>query len=69
MEGCQHITSSCVKRLLLAVILSAACLALLPEVITHLDLVVEQPVQILLYDSKKKKEKGLQKSYNLRYLG
>lgn len=55
LEGCQHITSSCVKRLLLAVIPSAACLAFLPEVITHLDLLVEQPVQILLYDSKKKK--------------
>lgn len=55
MEGCQHITSSCVKRLLLTVIPSAARLALLPEVITHLNLLVEQPVQILLFYIKKKK--------------
>lgn len=58
MEGCQHITSSRVKRLLLAIIPSAPCLALLPEVITHLDLLVEQPVQILLYYREKKKKKG-----------
>lgn len=54
-EECQHITSSCVKRLLLTIIPSAACLALLPEVITHLDLLVEQPVQIIHYYSKIKR--------------
>lgn len=55
MKECQHITSSCVKRLRLTIIPSAACLALLPEVITHLDLLVEQPVQIPLYYSKRKR--------------
>lgn len=53
MEGCQHITSSCVKRLLHTIIPSVACFTLLPEVITHSDPLAEQPDQILLYYSKK----------------
>jgi len=43
------------KRLLLTVLPSAACLALLPKVITCLGLLAEQLVQTLLYSSKNKR--------------